>query len=104
MDNSRLDAIELCTKSFRREPNARSLKRYCPAGSVTPGRAIGPLKRVRLLRGCADAVAAMRQTNTATAQAKPKTRVLSMIGSLFAMLFTANVVNCEGGARRGTRG
>jgi len=59
-----------------------SRKRYWPAGSVTPGNVTGPLnvKSVRLSRGCADTGAATRQTNTATAQAKPKTRLLSMIG------------------------
>ena len=56
--------------------------RYWPAGSVTPGGVTGPLKvkTVHLSRGCAETGAASRQTNTVTAQAKPKTRVPSMIG------------------------
>src|SRR4029453_15257451 len=57
-----------------------SRKRYCPAGSVTPGNVTGPLKvkSVRLSRGSADTGAATRQTNTATAQAKPQTRLLRL--------------------------
>src|SRR5687768_1057545 len=55
--------------------------RYCPAGSVIPGSVTGPLNVniVRLSKGCADTGAAIRQTNTATPQAKLKIRVLSMM-------------------------
>jgi hypothetical protein len=56
--------------------------------SVTPGSVTGPLnvKSVRLSRGCAETGAAIRQTNTVTAQAKPKIRVLSMIGPPYLYL------------------
>src|SRR5687768_7518521 len=74
-------AFNTCT-TLLLEFGSASRKRYRPAGSVTPGNVMGPLKvkRVRLSRGCADTGAAKRQANTATAQTKPKMRVLSMIG------------------------
>jgi hypothetical protein len=49
------------------------------------------VKSVRLSRGCAAAGAAVRQANTATAQAKPKMRVLSMIGLLVCVLVLSRV-------------
>src|SRR5687767_2363379 len=62
--------------------------RYCPGGSVTPGKATGLLNVniVRLSRGCAETGAAIRQTNTVTAQAKLTTRVLSMIGPPYLLV------------------
>src|SRR5512145_3045435 len=64
-------AFRTCT-TLLLECGSASLKRYCPAGSVTPGSVTGALnvKSVRLSRGCADTAAAIRQTNTVTAQAK----------------------------------
>src|SRR5512145_1012238 len=74
-------AFNTCT-TFELLLGSASRNRYWPAGRVTPGSATGPLNvnNVRLSRGCAETGAAIRQTNTVTAQAKPKIRVLSMIG------------------------